>query len=194
MSQVTVRQAALLAGKSRDTINVATKEGTLSFTLNPKGHKVINVAELERVFPLVKTMDDLDKPQAAVGSRPNVSDSDVRMELALIRERLKHSQQLFDTMSIERGRERSQLESEIENLRDSLEKAQDQQTKMQLMLTDQTNDRVGRYEEIQQQIHAQTVRFEKELSGVTKQARQDAMNEYKNYPWWQLAFGKKLQA
>jgi len=41
MSEITVKQAALLTGKSRETINAATKDGTLSFSHNARKHKVI---------------------------------------------------------------------------------------------------------------------------------------------------------
>ena len=46
MSKVTVREAALLTGKSRETINAATKDGTISYTHNEKNHKVIDISEL----------------------------------------------------------------------------------------------------------------------------------------------------
>lgn len=69
MSQVTVIQAAFLTGKTRQTINKFTKNGKLSFARNAEGAKVIEIAELQRVFPLVKTMADWEQAQLG-GSEP----------------------------------------------------------------------------------------------------------------------------
>jgi len=44
MSKVTVREASVLTGVSRQTINDATKNGLLSFTKNKRGHKVIDIS------------------------------------------------------------------------------------------------------------------------------------------------------
>lgn len=150
MSKVTVSQAAKLTGKSRETINKDTKSGKLSFSHNARNHKVIDIAELERVYPLTQSLDDLKQTSTAVSASPQASDSDASTELATLRERLAASQQTNELLSAERERERRQLESEIENLRSSLEKAQEQHSKALLLITDQsksTKDRVAEWEE-----------------------------------------------
>ena len=70
MSKVTVREAALLTGKSRETINSATKDGTLSYTLNNKNHKVIDVAELSRVYEITKTLEEVEQESGVNHSQP----------------------------------------------------------------------------------------------------------------------------
>ena len=42
-------------------MNNATKDGTLSYSLNLRNHKVIDISELERIYPLVKTMGEIEK-------------------------------------------------------------------------------------------------------------------------------------
>lgn len=142
--KVSVKEAALLTGKSRETINTATKDGVLSFTLNERNHKVIDIAELERVYPLVKTMSDLE-PSGVVRPDSDLTEgrpSDLREQVAVLHERLQSAakereflQSERDTLKTERERERRQFEEQIEILRTSLEKAQDQHGKAMLMLT-----------------------------------------------------------
>lgn len=139
--QVSVQQAALLTGKSRETINKATQEGRLSFTRSARNTKVIDIAELERVFPLVRTPDDLAvsgtvRPGPALTAEP----SGLREQVAVLAERLEGLQREQETLRVERDRERRQLEAEIEHLRTTLEKAQDQHGKAMLLLTHQNGE------------------------------------------------------
>jgi hypothetical protein len=123
MSKVSVREAAFLTGKSRETINTATKDGILSFTLNERNHKVIDVAELERVYKLVKSPADLAQSEPVNDSQElsEIGPSDLREQVAVLRERLESSLRENDTAKGERERERHQLEEQIEQLRTSLE-------------------------------------------------------------------------
>jgi len=195
VSKVTVREAAKLTGKSRETINTATKEGTLSFSLNSRKHKVIDIAELERVYPLVKTMDEIKQVSEAVNPRPGSSESDLRSELAVLRQKLASSEAMQEILTTERSRERQQLESEIENLRTNLEKSQDQHNKALLLITDQSKqakERVGDWEatarSLRDRIANQDVIMKKRLLHIRKEVRRDAIAEIKNKPWWQVMF------
>ena len=138
MSKISVSQAAKLTGKSRETINKATKSGKLAFTLNGSNHKEIDVAELERVYPFVKTVEEINKEPKAVKPSQSVSEPDIQAELATLREKIAGSEKTNELLLSERDRERRQLESEIDNLRNSLEKAQEQHGKALLLITDQT--------------------------------------------------------
>jgi hypothetical protein len=137
MSKVSVRQAAWLSGKSRETINTATKRGVLSFTMNGRNQKEIDVAELERVYPLVRSMNELPAQSDEVSDRPEPDGgpSDLRQEVAVLRERVQGLSNERDFLKTERERERRQLEEEIEHLRDSLKAAQDNHGKAMLLLT-----------------------------------------------------------
>lgn len=198
MSQVTVRKAAQLTGKSRETINAATKDGTLSFTLNGRGHKVIDVSELGRVFPLIKTLGEIDPADEPVRTGPKVSDRTVREELGKLVVRLQHREEVNETQRLERDRERRQLQEEIEHLRATLEKAQEQHRTALLLLTDQRTGQGSQQDELlgelRDQINAQQVWFEEREDAIKKEARQDTLREVGSTPWYRLAFGKKLRA
>lgn len=198
MSKITVRQAAKLTGKSRETINTATKDGTLSFSLNSRNHKVIDIAELERVYPLVKTMDQINEESEAVRNRPNVSESDTNSEIAVLREKLSSVELMKETIVAERERERRQLEEEIETLRSSLEKFQEQHNKALLLITDQskqTTDRVGDWEtsirKLETRISNQEEKAGKErekLRAMVRQYKRAYLDE-KNKSFWRRLFG-----
>ncbi|TWT41379.1 hypothetical protein [Botrimarina hoheduenensis] len=138
MSKVSVREAALLTGKSRETINAATKSGKLSSARDGTNRKLIDVSELERVYPLVKTIDQIQQPSEPVKPRQVVSESDVRAEVVRLSERLAASEAMQDNLIAERSRERRQLEDEIANLRENLARAQEQHSKALLLITDQS--------------------------------------------------------
>lgn len=176
--KVSVKEAALLTGKSRETINTATKDGILSFTLNERNHKVIDIAELERVYPLVKTMADLE-PSGVVRPDTDLTEerpSDLREQVAVLHERLQSAarekefmQAEREILKSERERERHQLEDQIEMLRTSLEKAQDQHGKAMLMLTHHTEEgrepilKIAALEETVLQLKQQNKRIYREL-------------------------------
>lgn len=195
MSQVTVRIASELSGKSRETINKATKDGTLSFSLNSKRHKVIAIAELERVYPLVKSMDEINLPLDPVRKSGVESESDTREELAVMRQKLASSEALRETLTAERDRERRQLESEIDHLRASLEKSQDQHNKALLLITDQSlaakpggGDSAVTLRQMQEQLKSHEELLEKRLAELHEAARREAVEHLKDKYWWQLVF------
>ena len=112
MSKISVRQAAWLTGKSRETINTATKQGTISFSLNSRNQKEIDVAELERVYPLIRSMNNLEPEVSGDVSERPVPDggpSDLRQELAVLRERVLGLTTERDMVKSERERARRQL-------------------------------------------------------------------------------------
>ena len=139
MSKVTVRKAALLTGKSRETINSATKDGTISYTLNARKHKVIDVAELQRVYPLVRSVEEIEQSDTVKFRQNRTASSQLALDkdFAILKERLASLNREKEMLNEERIRERRQLESEIENLRTGLTKSQEQQSKTMLLLTDQ---------------------------------------------------------
>lgn len=142
MSQVTIAEAAALTNRSRETINYATRQGRLSYSRNAQKWKVVELSELDRVFPLVKTLDELREEEAAENDGP-APPAD-----AALKERLRHSESVRQSLAEERERERRQLTAEIESLRESLERAhdclrksQDEHGRALLMLTDQSQTR-----------------------------------------------------
>lgn len=116
MSNVSIRRAADLTGKSPDTINRAVNNATLSHTLNRNGHKEVDVSELARVFPLVKSVDD--QASAADAPCPNQPQSDTQTEVLLLKQRLVNSEEVANMIKAERDRLIGQLADKQEVIRD----------------------------------------------------------------------------
>jgi hypothetical protein len=207
MSKVTVREAAILTGKSRETINAATKDGTLSFSLNGRNTKVIDIAELERVYPIVNSIEKLNQSDA-VRTSQEVSEegqTEVREQLAVLKERLESYSREKEMILQERDRERRQLQSEIETLRSTLEKAQEQHGKAMLLLTDQSENKskpqsngAGEWEKafkaLEERISNQDSQAKKEIEEIKKNSQQQvmryktALEAEKNKPFWKKIF------
>ena len=169
MSKVTVKQAAQLVGKTKETINKATNTSKLSYSLNASGHKVIDIAELERVYELVTTVEELSKQSQAVSDRQVESDSEIKAEMALVREKLAASEAMQKSLIDERDRERRQLQDEIANLRENLSKAQDQNSKALLLITDQSQDTTDRVGDWEKSIKA----LERRITNTEEQAKRE---------------------
>ncbi len=128
MTDVSVTKAAELSGVSRTTLYNDMESGKLSFTPKGKNGRVINVAELERVYGSLK-LEDAEKVSRSVNSEQNnftVPESQL-IELVKLREKMSGMENLSD-----------QQQEEIENLRKSLDKAQDSQ---QRLLEDKREDK-----------------------------------------------------
>jgi hypothetical protein len=87
-------KAAQLAGVARSTIYKDIEDGKLSAALDGKGRKVIDVAELERVYGALSTPDDTEPSEAArIGhietDEKDASDNALQHEVAFLRERLQ---------------------------------------------------------------------------------------------------------
>lgn len=199
MSKVTVREAALLTGKSRETINTATKDGTISFSHNEKNHKVIDISELQRVYPIVNSMEEIEQ-SGSVQARQNrtvSSQSDLEKELAVLKERLENLAREKDYLTEERHRERRQLESEIDNLRSSLERSQEQHNKAMLLLTDQRkseekrglveNERDKKLDDLELKI--KELRTQNKRIFRHSQEQKKKLEELQHQPFWKRFFG-----
>ena len=110
------------------------------FKLDNKNRKRIEVSELQRVYDLVMTMEELEASNDVQSDKKPLSSASVSSEegLNVLKVRLEMAESERDIIREERDRERRQLESEIENLRYSLEKAQEQGSKAMLLLTNQS--------------------------------------------------------
>jgi|GEM_PF-5656960 len=190
MSQVTVQQAAALTGKSRETIDKATRSGKLSFTRNARNHKAIDVAELERLHPLIRTMDEINQTKGSVNYPPNTSEPDTNHQLAVYQEKLSSSETVKEMIAAERERERRQFQEELDILRKSVEKLQEHQSKALLLITEQSkqaSERIGGSEQaalrLEEQLVKQKTETEAEAKKLIKNAKQEAVDEIKSMSW-----------
>jgi len=139
-------------------------EGKLSFTPKGKNRRVINVAELERVYGSLKieTENKVSKTvQTEQSSVKPVEKSDTPLvEVAVLRERI-------DNIEKERTRERNQYEERIEHLEKSLDRSMEGHNNATRLL-EHKKDGVGGIEETVAQLK-NTVEELKSSSHETEQ-------------------------
>ena len=137
--QVSITKAAKLADVSRTTLYNDMNSGKLTFVSSGKNKKLLDVAELERVYGslnLEQDSESLRSVKTEQNQTKKTEQTPALVELAVLRERL-------DTMEKERTREREQFEDRIQHLQDTLEKAQDNQSKTTILLEHYTKDNKG---------------------------------------------------
>lgn len=143
-NKVSVLIAAKMVGVSRATFYRHIDEKSISTEQDDNGNKVIDIAELVRVYGnKLKTLEDVERADKAKKKKGDINqDSDnVSTELELMREKLQ-------SLETERERERKQLSDQIGDLRSRLEKteeqrikAEEQKDRLTLMLTDQRSEK-----------------------------------------------------
>lgn len=161
MADVSVTKAAELSGVSRTTLYNDMDSGKLSYTPKGKNGRVINVAELERVYGSLK-LEDTEKVSRSVNSEQNnfTTGQSELIELVKLREKVSGLETLSD-----------QQKEEIENLRKSLDKAQDSQ---QRLLEDKREDK-EKTDSWQKSFHA----LEQRIANQEKQAKEKEERETK---------------
>ena len=175
-NKVSVSNAAKMVGVSRATFYRHIDEKSISTEQDSKGSKVIDVAELVRVYgSQLKTLEDIEKNEKAKKKKnaTEQDNTDISTELELMKERLKN-------IETERERERRQMTDQIDDLRTRLEKTEDQRIKAEeqkdrltLMLTDQREEA--------------TKSKDDRLENIMKAVEQLQENQKKNF--WQRLFG-----
>lgn len=116
MALTGLKQASELAGKNQSTIHRAMKSGRLSFTINESGERMIDTAELNRVFPIAVQDNDARKdasegqknPAQVAGLRAQLEAAAVRA--ALLQERLVEKDAILADLREDRDRWRVQAE------------------------------------------------------------------------------------
>ena len=205
MSKVTVREASLLTGKSRETINNATKDGSLSYTLNGKNHKVIDVAELSRVYEIVKTPEEIEKEKLKSKTvRPSqiLSEDDSqewKTKYVEAKTKLEAMQEKIELVEKHNNKERHIYEDQIDNLKDSLKLAQEGHNKATILLEHKSSDSdktdwEKSLKAMESRISNQekSVKEEKELTQKILRQNQSlkrALDAEKNKSFWKKLFG-----
>ncbi len=134
--KVSITKAASLSGVSRTTLYTDMNSGKLSYHLEGKNRRKIDVAELERVYGDLK-INETKKVSSSVKTEQTSLTKDAPLtELAVLRERVE----MLENHS---RREREQYEGRIESLDNALSKAQDGQNRLTLLLEDQRSKESG---------------------------------------------------
>lgn len=116
MPSVGLKEAARLTGKNQSTIHRAMKKNKLSYSINDDGERVIDVAELNRVFQVnpeeSPARNDNDDLQARVDeiARLRLQLEAEQGKQAVSRERLEEKDAIIADMREDRDKWRHQAE------------------------------------------------------------------------------------
>jgi hypothetical protein len=86
MPLIGLKEAARLTGKNQSTIHRAMKASRLSYTMSETGERLIDPAELDRVFA-VKPPEQLARNEAQASQSNDVQLAELRMQLAAERDK-----------------------------------------------------------------------------------------------------------
>lgn len=189
-----ITQAASAAGVSRRTFYNHIEQKGISTTTDQDGSKKVDLSELERIYGkevVSQNLKDIaDENESGVSARETTrasSQGGVQAELQVLKERLKGLEESKSQLENFNRREREQFTEQIENLRESLKKSQDQQSQLGLLLTDQRTEREKRDGANDRKIDE----LEKELREIRKINRSAlrALKQEREKGFWQRLFG-----
>lgn len=150
--QVSISKAAEMVSITRATLYRHIDKKGISVDKDDDGNPKIDISELIRVYgDKVKTLDTVntndtdiktDTPPIKQDNTPNKAAGN-NVELEVLKERVKHLELNNSKTDEERKREREQFEERIEQLQDTLSKAQENQSKTTLLLEHYTKEGNG---------------------------------------------------
>ena len=114
-ARVNFTQAARMAGSTRATIHRYVNEGKLSVIVEQDGKRVIDVAELERVFGKLKTPDTVSHDSKKLHS-------DTPQITAILQSQIERLERQIDVLRQERDDERKGRERERDEQRQERER------------------------------------------------------------------------
>jgi len=186
-TKVSASNAAKMVGVSRATFYRHIEEKSISTEEDKKGNKVVDVAELIRVYgDNLKTLEDVKKTKKK--NETSQDNKNVVTELALLREKVQ-------SLETERQRERGQLTDQIEDLRQRLEKtedqrikAEDQKDRLTLMLTDQRSEK-EKNNETEKERTQKFEQLEKTIKELKSEQRKILEDKHQKKGVWSRLFG-----
>ena len=189
MSQVSITEAAKMAGVSRATIYNDIDSGTLSFETGPKEKKMINVSELQRVYKTLKSPDDSDdsKDVEKRQERQSEQNSGAGGQVAVLQERLEaekkrseHLEEMLKKEQEERKRERETANQFEEYMKAQLTNQGDSIKNFTRLLEDQRGAKSNDdQDELKQTVQAlkKEIEDQKEEARKKEEARRQALKK-----------------
>ena len=191
-----ISQAAKIVGVTRPTLRKHIKKKGISVELNDDGHKLIEASELIRVYG--------DKCKFPASDIENISPAEEEHAEEGTNERLK--------LELENEHLKCQskfLEEQITHLKERLEKADQQHTRLTALIEDQSSKSNSRSEALEKSLEAlryqvsnDGTKREKELNSFAENERklkaraarlQKALMQERNKSIWQKLFGSSQQ-
>ena len=112
MKKVGLSEAARLSGKSRSTVHRSIKSGVLSASKDAKGHTLIDVSELERVYGVLRR--DTVKNESETHDATHDETQELRTRVAFLEAEIKAKDELIETLRENLSDLRTRLEKSDE--------------------------------------------------------------------------------
>lgn len=186
--RVSISKAAEMVGITRATLYRHIEKKGISVEKDDDDNPKIDVSELIRVYgnkvkvANTETENDTDDTLKTVHvkqSNTPTKSSSINVELEVLRERVKHLEQGTAKTEEERKREREQFEERIEQLQETLNKAQDNQSKTTLLLEHYTKEGRGNEWEQAMKTLEERISNNEETVNLEKEKAQKAEEEKK---------------
>ena len=190
-SQFTISEINRITGKSRTTITKHIKQGKLSATQNEDDQKLVEAAELIRVYG-----DECDFEKASPNAPKVVSSKPVTLGGG------DHLQEALEKEREERARERRHFEDQIENLQDSLKTAQEGHNRATLLLENHSSGGGAlekALDELAKRVDRQDLTLQEEKELITRLKKQNvrlkkAVIAERQKSVWEKLFGTRRGA
>lgn len=147
---VSISKAAEMVGITRATFYRHVERKGISTTTDDDGNPKVDVSELIRVYgdrvrvtDREEGADNNDTPKLIHPIQGNTP-STAHVEVGVLKERINALELERQLLDKERGRERDQLQEQIDMLRGHLTNSEEQQKRLTLLLTDQRRPEEGR--------------------------------------------------
>jgi hypothetical protein len=200
-TQVNISQAAEMVGVTRATFYRHIERKGISVTKDDDGNPLVDVAELTRVYghrvkPLDNETGKDNTPNTPLNTK--VKDGSSSTDTKALEEKIKFLEELRQSDKDSNQRQIKQLESQLEYMQDSLTKAQDNQSKLTLMLEHKESEGAGDWKKAMKAVEARVANQEKENKEEKEraqkilrqnQALKKALEAEKNKSLWQRLFG-----
>ncbi len=174
-SKFSISAVNRITGKSRTTIIKHIKQGKLSVELDADGNKVIDAAELIRVYGDDYDFGQTEKPHHEAAA---ANDAGTHHEVKRLQEQL-------DREIAERSRERQQYREQVEHLQETLKLAQEGHNRATLLLEKQPQGG-GEWEQGLKRLEDRDV---KENAARKINQYKKALEEERGKGWWDRLWG-----
>ena len=197
-SKVNISQAAEMAGVTRATFYRHIDKKGISMEKDEDGNPLVDISELARVYGhRLKPLDNNTATKDTHDTALNTTQTS-GMEVGRLEDKIKHLEELRENDKLANEKHIKQLESQLEYIQNSLTKAQDNQTKLTLMLEHKENEGAGDWQNALKNLELRIANQEKENKEEQEraqkilrqnQALKKALEEEKNKSFWQKLFG-----
>jgi hypothetical protein len=186
MSKVGVQKAANLSGKSKSSIQRDMKSGKLSYEVNEKGIRSIDLSELERVYgnitesaqktASVKTAKDSASNDFALQAKLEVEK--LKMEIRLLEEKLHITENVVDDLKEQRDQWQKQAQQVLITSQYSQKQAEDLREELRQKAMEDENRRLRALDKKRRLLLEQRQAQQK---AQEEQMRQQAISNNDNY-------------